>query len=408
MNSNGAKKSFQFRPQANSMLDSICDAVRRLVNQNIFTRLGFHCIGLYSVLYRIRLDTSLPEGDLDCVGALQSWLNKHLIEDLNQGFSSSLETALCISHAMQLCVGKTKRLQCFVLLEDNISDNIITESTVLIWALRAISQVVTRRDKTDIYTILFKHDNNNSSDDDDNKNAAGDSSSRVGMNGMVELLVISVLEYRSDLEVVSQWCSTLASLASSSSLVDLKTRLGTAGACAAAATLLDMHKTRPSLVQDILWCLCSLSANNQHNLSHILQWRGGSGLVKGGSSIVSLLQTLYKSRSQTNETRENAELLLGWLDMASEQQQHQPEGESQEPTTGTANSKSSGNSSSISISGRDECIGAVEIYRCEAALYPLVSNADPQRVVWTKGEPGVYSTPYTSAVMRYLFVHTNG
>lgn len=354
----GTKKSFQFRNVANEMLNSICDAIRKLVNENILARLDFSRIGLYSVLFKIRQDTELPEGDLDCVGSLQTWLNRHLIENLTHGFDSAEETALCIHHALHMCIGESKTLQCFVLLESVANDSLVTESTVLVAALRAVGQVVSRPDKNEILSIIFNKSNGASC-------------------GCLKLIIDAPAEYSADLEVISQWCNTVATLASSSS--ELREILGGYGSCSSASTLLDLHKTRPSIVQDILWCLCSLSANNQKNLAEILAWRGRDSTKV---SMNSLLLALYKSRSQTNETREHAELLLGWLDIAVTSPQDLDNGAEENRTYSHIKTRSNSFSyGSLNTNNRS-------VLQSEDGVYPLVSNVEPQKIVWFSGEPG--------------------
>lgn len=367
----GPKKSFQFRNLANELLESICDVIRRLVKDNIRPRLDFYRLGLYSVLYKIRQDDQLPDGDLDCVGSLQMWLNQQLVQDLGRGFSSTEETAMCITHALRLCVGSGKVLQCFVLLEDTTSDNLVTESTVLIRALGAIAQAVTRNDKVELLQLLF---------------AARD---EKGWCGCMSIVVNAVSEYKSDLEVVRQWCSTIATLSSSSN--DLKSMLGKAGACTHAVALLDLHKTRPSVVQDILWCLCALCANNSYNLSEVLAWRAHRDPAR--ISVNTLLQALFKSRSQTNETREHAELLLGWLDLALA-----------DPNEAEADNACNGDGSRLLIACDipTSCCDAFErvsdIYNAVDVLYPVISRSAPRLINWTKGEPGNVPSLYSTQI----------
>lgn len=331
------------------------------MKNDILSRLEFFRIGLYSVLYKIRQDDCQPESDLDCVGSLQSWLNQHLVDSLISGSPSSEETVLCIHHALQLCVGESKILQCFVLLEDSYNENLVTESLVLIKTLRAIGNVISRPDKDEIVSVLFNRD----------------SSARYSCLSMIINIAV---EYNSDLEVISQWCSVMSILASSSG--QLKALLGSNGACTSAVGLLDSHKTRPSLVQDVLWCLCSLSANNRNNLMQILAWKGGTEASR--VNINSLLQALYKSRSQTNETREHAELLIGWLDIAASSLEN-VEHQSTSPALLTQlRIKDESIFRYANRNSRNELM----LHKAEARFYPLVSKETPQMIVWDTGEQG--------------------
>ena len=198
-----AGKSFQFRIISNDMLESICDVVRKLIKRNIIARLQLCGVGLYKVLYKIRQDSSLPVSDLDCVGSLQVWINKQLIEDIFLT-PNSLEVVMCIVHALSIAKRGINPNECFLLLDD-ASEGTITQSVMTIRALEAVGQLVNRADNFESITIFA------------NK-----------YHGFYLLRTV-VDEYTSNVEVVNQWCSTVTAIASCNS--ELKVALGQSGIC---------------------------------------------------------------------------------------------------------------------------------------------------------------------------------
>lgn len=164
--------------------------------------------------------------------------------------------------------------------------------------------------------------------------------------------------------------------------------------------LLDYHRARPSLVLGILWCLCSLGANCPENLSKMLSWN--SVLEQGKWGILILLQALYKSRSQTNEAREHAELLLGWLEKASITKQvgdKQPilsQGLVEPVNIGDSmielvrNKYTSYRTLSLKESENSNSY-VPRVYEDYVAPFPVIYNMNPQVVVWSSGQPGTQS-----------------
>jgi hypothetical protein len=176
------------------------------------------------------------------------------------------------------------RGDCFAFIDDN-APGTVHEATMLVRALEAMALLATRDDNADAIRVFG-----------------------VRCRGFAAMKRLG--EASQNLDVLSQWCSTVATIASK---LDMKRLLGAEGMCEVIANLLVVHYSRPWLVQALLWCLCAVAGSDVDNMGRLLRWRA----ARDKRSVVDMLQAIYRSKSQTNESRDHAELLLGWLDIAS-------------------------------------------------------------------------------------------